>query len=75
MDSILTSPFNLSIIHQTESIILDDETTRESLDAKIIIKESTLVIDDGVELTIGEGKTLIPDLYDLRRQPQYFINN
>jgi hypothetical protein len=69
MDQILTSPYNLSIVHQTENINLDDATTGESLDANIVVEESTLVIDVGIGLTIGEGKTLITDLYDLRRQP------
>jgi len=69
MEPILTSPFNLSIVHQTENINLDDTTTGEPLDAKIVVEESTLVIDVGIGLTIGEGKTLITDLYDLRRQP------
>lgn len=69
MDQILTSPYNLSIVHQTENINLDDTTTGESLDANIVVEESILVIDVGIGLTIGEGKTLITDLYDLRRQP------
>lgn len=63
------SPFVLSLVHQTESINLDDETTKESLDANIIVGPSQLVVDPGVALTIGEGKTLIPDLYDITYNP------
>jgi len=63
------SPFILSLAHQTENINLDDTTTGEPLDANIVVGPSQLVIDPGIALTVGEGKTLIPDLYDITRQP------
>lgn len=63
------SPFILSLSHQTENINLDDATTGEPLDANIVVGPSQLVIDPGIALTVGEGKTLIPDLYDITRQP------
>ena len=59
------SPFVLSIGRVTQSIDLDDTVCVE--DANIIVESSILVVEDGVILTIGEGKKLITDLYDLLR--------
>jgi hypothetical protein len=59
------SPFILSLAHVTESITLDSSTTGETIPANIVIGESTLVIDTGVGVTIGDDNTVIPDLYNV----------
>lgn len=59
------SPFKLSMSHVTKNMVLDDTTTGESLDCIIVVNESQMVIDTGIGLTIGDGKTTIPDLYDV----------
>jgi len=63
MEQIQQTEFDLSLSRVTQSIDLDDTVCEE--DASIIVESSILVIEDGVILTIGEGKKLIPDLYDL----------
>tara|TARA_B100000900_G_C20483276_1_gene676380 strand:+ start:550 stop:753 length:204 start_codon:yes stop_codon:yes gene_type:complete len=65
MEQIQQTEFDLSLSRVTQSIVLDDTVCEE--DASIIVESSILVIEDGVILTIGEGKKLIPDLYDLLR--------
>jgi len=65
MEQIQQTEFDLSLSRVTQSIDLDDTVCEE--DASIIVESSILVIEDGVILTIGEGKKLIPDLYDLLR--------
>ena len=65
MEQIQQTEFDLSLSRVTQSIDLDDTVCVE--DASIIIESSILVIEDGVILTIGEGKKLIPDLYNLLR--------
>ena len=47
---------------------LDFAGTGESDDCNIVTESSTLILDSGVSLTIGEGKTLIPDLYNVLDQ-------
>jgi len=63
MEQIQQTEFDLSLSRVTQSIDLDDTVCVE--DASIVVESSILVIEDGVILTIGEGKKLIPDLYDL----------
>ena len=65
MEQIQQTEFDLSLSRVTQSIVLDDTVCEE--DASIIVESSILVIEDGVILTIGEGKKLITDLYDLLR--------
>ena len=57
------SPFMLSLTHLTQSMVLDDTTTGETIDCNIVLAESQMIIDSGKSLTIGEGKKTIPDLY------------
>ena len=63
MEQIQQTEFDLSLSRVTQSIVLDDTVCEE--DASIIVESSILVIEDGVILTIGEGKKLVPDLYNL----------
>tara|TARA_Y100001937_G_C7015558_1_gene283030 strand:- start:546 stop:749 length:204 start_codon:yes stop_codon:yes gene_type:complete len=65
MEQIQQTEFDLSLSRVTQSLDLDDTVCVE--DASIVVESSILVIEDGVILTIGEGKKLIPDLYDLLR--------
>lgn len=65
MEQIQQTEFDLSLSRVTQSIALDDTICVE--DAAIIVESSILVVEDGVILTIGEGKMLITDLYDLLR--------
>ena len=62
MEQIQQTEFDLSLSRVTQSISLDDTICVE--DASIIVESSILVIEDGIILTIGEGKKLIPDLYN-----------
>ena len=57
------SPFILSLARVTQSIDLDDTVAVE--DSNIVVGESTFVVDDGVSVTVGEGKKVIADLYDV----------
>ena len=59
------SPFILSHTRIKENINLDDATTGEDLDANIVVTESTFTVNTGVALTVGEGKVIIPDLYNV----------
>jgi hypothetical protein len=61
------SPFILSLAHVTQSITLDSTTTGETIPANIVIGESTLVIDTGVGVTIGDSNTVVPDLYNVTK--------
>ena len=65
MEQIQQTEFDLSLSRVTQSLDLDDTICVE--DASFVVESSILVIEDGVILTIGEGKKLIPDLYDLLR--------
>tara|TARA_B100001057_G_scaffold480809_1_gene554065 strand:+ start:1316 stop:1510 length:195 start_codon:yes stop_codon:yes gene_type:complete len=62
MNQIGESSFDLSVSRVTQSINLDDTVAVE--DAYIVVESSLLVIDDGI-VTIGEGKTLLLDLYNI----------
>ena len=57
------SPFVLSIGRVTQSIDLDDTIAEE--DANIIVGGATIIVDDGSTVTVGEGKKVIPDLFDI----------
>ena len=62
MEQIQESSFELSISRVTQSIDLDDTIVVE--DANIVVESYLLVIDDGI-VTIGEGKKLYLDLYNV----------
>ena len=62
MEQIQESIFDLSLSRVTQSIDLDDTVAVE--DANIVVESSLLVIDDGI-VTIGEGKKLYLDLYNI----------
>ena len=59
------SPFIVSHTHIKESVTLDDAGIGEADDCNIVTTESTFTVDDGVLITVGEGKTVIPDLYNV----------
>jgi len=62
MNQIESSSFDLSVARVTQSIDLDDTVAVE--DANIVVESSLLVIDNGI-VTIGEGKKLYLDLYNI----------
>ena len=57
------SPFILSVGRVTQSINLDDTVANE--DANIVVGGATIIIDDGVTVTVGEGKRLVSDLFEI----------
>ena len=59
------SPFIVSHTHIKENVTLDDAGTGEPDDCNIVTEAATLIFDANVVLTVGEGKTLIPDLYNV----------
>ena len=59
------SPFIVSHTHIKENITLNDATTNESDDCNIVMTESTFTVDDNIVITVGEGKTVVPDLYNV----------
>ena len=66
------SPFIVSHTHITENVTLDDAGTGEPDDCNIVTTESSFTIDDSVVLTVGEGKTVVPDLYNVYEEsPNY----
>ena len=65
MEKIGTSDFYNHAIHIEESITLDDASTGEADDCNIVTTESSFTVDDSVVITVGEGKTIIPDLYNV----------
>ena len=58
------SNFNKSTVVITESITLNDANTVTGA-AHIVTNQSMLTIDDSVTLTVEEGKTVIPDVYNI----------
>ncbi len=60
----LDSPFILNSTHITESITLNDANTDTGV-ANIVTAESMLTIDDSVTITVEDGKTVIPDLFNV----------
>ena len=72
MKNIIDTSFYNHAVHIEESITLDDASTGEADDCNIVTEAATLIFDDSVILTVGEGKTLIPDLYNVyRNSPKY----
>jgi len=58
------SNFNKSTVVIEESITLNDANTHSGV-AHIVTNQAMLTIDDSVTVTIEEGKTLIPDVYNI----------
>lgn len=58
------SNFNKSTVVITESITLNDANTVTGV-AHIVTNQAMLTVDNSVTLTIEEGKTLIPDVYNI----------
>jgi hypothetical protein len=58
------SPFILNSTHITESITLNDANTDTGV-ANIVTAESMLTVDDSVTITVEDGKTVIPDLFNV----------
>ena len=58
------SNFKKSTVIITESITLNDANTVTGV-AHIVTNQAMLTIDDSVTLTIEEGKTVIPDVYNI----------
>ena len=58
------SNFNKSTVVITESITLNDANTHSGV-AHIVTNQAMLTVDDSVTITIEEGKTLIPDVYNI----------
>ena len=58
------SNFNKSTVVIAESITINDANTVTGV-AHIVTNQAMLTIDDSVTITIGEGKTLIPDVYNI----------
>ena len=50
--------------HITESITLNDANTDTGV-ANIVTAESMLTVDDSVTITVEDGKTVIPDLFNV----------
>ena len=58
------SPFILNTAVISESITLNDANTDTGV-ANIVTAESMLTIDDSVTITVEDGKTVIPDLFNV----------
>ena len=72
MKNITDTSFYNHAIHIEESITLDDASTGEVDDCNIVTEAATLIFDSGVTITVGEGKILIPDLYNVYdNSPKY----
>ena len=56
--------FNKSTVVITESITMNDANTHSGV-AHIVTNQAMLTVDDSVTVTIEEGKTLIPDVYNI----------
>ena len=65
MKNIIDTSFYNHAINIEESITLDDAGTGEADDCNIVTTESSFTVDDSVVITVGEGKTIIPDLYNV----------
>ena len=51
-------------VNVIENIVLDTENAGTS-DSYIVVQEPTLIINSGIAVTVGAGKTLVQDLYQL----------
>lgn len=64
MERINRSRYIRSSVHLTESMTLDN-TNADTVPANVVIEAATMTVDDSVTLTIEEGKTVIPDAYNI----------
>lgn len=64
MERINRSRYIRSSVHLTESITLDN-TNADTVPANVVVEAATMTVDDSVTLTIEEGKTVIPDAYNI----------
>ena len=64
MERINRSRFIRSSVHLTESMTLDN-TNADTVPANVVVEAATMTVDDSVTLTIEEGKTVIPDAYNI----------
>jgi len=64
MERINRGKFIRSSIHLTETMTLDN-TNADTVPANVVVEAYTMTIDDSVTLTVGEGKTVIPDVYNI----------
>ena len=64
MERINRSRFIRSSVHLTESMTLDN-TNADTVPANVVVEAYTMTVDDSVTLTIEEGKTVIPDAYNI----------
>ena len=58
------SPFILNTAVISESITLGDSNSGTGV-ANIVTGESMLTVDDSVTITVEDGKTVVPDLFDV----------
>ena len=61
-----TSPFSYinASVNVSQDITLDTSNAGDS-DTYIVVQEPTLIINSGIAVTVGAGKTLVQDLYQL----------
>ena len=64
MERINRGRFIRSSIHLTESMTLDN-TNADTVPVNVIVEATTMTVDESVTLTIEEGKTVIPDVYNI----------
>lgn len=64
MERINRSRYIRSSVHLTESMTLDN-TNADTVPANVVIEAATMTVDDSVTLTVEEGKTVIPDAYNI----------
>ena len=67
MEKIDDSSLYTSVSHVTQNLTLDNTTTGETINCNIIVDASHLVIDNGINLVIGVGKKVIPELYIINK--------
>jgi len=51
----------------TENLELNETLLGTNIPSSVVATEETITVNSGVALTIGEGKTVIPDLYGVFR--------
>jgi len=64
MERINNGRFIRSSVHLTESMTLDN-TNADTVPVNVVVEAYTMTVDDSVTLTIEEGKTVIPDVYNI----------
>jgi len=64
MERINRDRYIRSSVNLTETMTLDN-TNADTVPANIIVEAYTMTVEDSVTLTVGEGKTVIPDVYNI----------